>query len=89
MFHKGKLDIGNVEGCGIWSTQNQSTQIVKHTLCFRLVYANINTKIADLNISQIHSRLSILSVIILGQNHYLLPLHHRKPLRVKVNKIIR
>ena len=49
------------------STQNQATQIVKHMLWFRLVYANINTKIADLHISQIHSLLSILSVIILDQ----------------------
>lgn len=49
------------------STQNQATQIVKHMLWFRLVYANINTKIADLHISQIHSLLSIFSVIILDQ----------------------
>lgn len=49
------------------STQNQATQIVKHMLWFRLVYANINTKIADLHISQIHSLLSILSVIILDE----------------------
>ena len=48
-------------------TQNQATQIVKLMLWFTLVYTNINTKIADLHVSQIHSLLSILSVIILDQ----------------------
>lgn len=47
------------------SMQIQATQIVKHMLWFRLVYANM--KIANLHISQIHSLLSIFIVIILEQ----------------------
>ena len=47
------------------STRNQAAHIVKHMLWFALISAG--TKNANLNISQIHSLLSIFIVIILDQ----------------------
>lgn len=47
------------------STRNQAAHIVKHMLWVALISAD--TKNANLNISQIHSLLSIFIVIILDQ----------------------